>query len=211
MLGYNILKPCCFSASQAKPTELWSPLYFHRYTDQLIPFTSFLKIQFFFFFSSLPYLISFHFRNAPLSRLLHCGFWLKWNIYGLKYSLTPSTTGHIHGCRLSTRLVTSRQCNPQITDSQSLCSQSLVEMTGNYVYHWGKLFLLCSDRVGLQTAPNLPLPPEQLLLSYSFQHWLCSKTSSWCPELGTGSALHSLIQRDGFLLGAIGQHVFTQS
>lgn len=61
LLGYNILKPCCSSASQAKPTELWSPLYFHRYTDQLIPFTSFLKIQFFFFLFifTLSHLFSF--------------------------------------------------------------------------------------------------------------------------------------------------------
>lgn len=114
-----------------------------------------------FFFSSLPYVFSFHFRNVPLSRLLHCGFRLKSNIYGSKYSLTSSTTGHIHGCRLSTRRVTFRQCKPQITDSQSLCSQSLVEMTGNYAHHWGKLFLLCSDIVGLQTAPN-PTPSRAL-------------------------------------------------
>lgn len=152
--------------------------------------------------------MSFHFRNVPLPRLLRCGFWLKSNIYGSKYSLTSSTTGHIHGCRLSTRLVTLRQCKPQITDSQSFCSQSLVEMTGNFAYHWGKLFLLCSDIVGLQTAPNLPLLPEHFLLSYSFQHsgkvrlrlgesaLRCpADVQSWCPELSTGSTLHSFIPR----------------
>lgn len=61
LLGYNILKPCCSSASQAKPTELWSPLCFHCCTDQLIPFTTFLKIQFFFFLFifTLSHLFSF--------------------------------------------------------------------------------------------------------------------------------------------------------